>query len=424
MGSWWSYWPKKYKYSQNILFPLPKFLYKATLWYNAPVNNKISYVPNIGLNAHLLSLKQSYRSAGISWYIYNLLINLPTANPNHLYTAFLSDRQFQTKGHKNIITQHSRWPTTKPLLRIAWEQTMLPLILAKQKINLLHAMAFVAPVVMPCPFVITIYDLSFLHYPKAFKTINRFYLSTFTRHSTKQAKAIITISESTRQDVIKAFNIAPHKVHTIYCGVDNSFKPLATAQINAFKAKHGLPDKFIFRLGTIEPRKNVEGVIKAYAAWKAKDKQVPKLVIAGGKGWYYQQVFDLIETLNLTDSVIFPGYLPQQDLPLWYNAATLFVYPSFFEGFGLPVVEAMACGTPVITSNISSLPEVAGESALLINPTDINALSEAMQTVWYTPNLAQTMRQQGFIQAAKFSWAKAAAQTAQIYQQTLFPKTT
>ncbi len=372
---------------------------------------------HIGLNAHLLSLKQTYRSAGISWYIYNLLTHLAQVEAGFRYTAFLSDSQFQT--HSGLSVQRSRWPTHKPLFRILWEQTVLSLALKKAKVDLLHALAFVAPVAAPLPFITTIYDLSFIRYPKAFRPHNRWYLNTFTRQSAKRAKAIIAISESTRQDVIQAFGVSPDKVHTVYCGVDPVFKPLPASEIAAFKAKKGLPEKFILRLGTIEPRKNVEGVIKAYAFWRKQDKTAPKLFIAGGKGWYYQQVFQLVEELGLSEHIVFPGYLPQEDLPLWYNASDLFVYPSHFEGFGLPVLEAMACGTPVITSNVSSLPEVAGEAGILLHPTDTEALNQAMQTVFRNANLARDMRQKGLVQAAKFNWRKTAAQTAQIYRQTL-----
>lgn len=373
--------------------------------------------PQIGLNAQLLSLAQNYRSAGISWYIYNLLTHLSAMQPAWRYRVFVGDKTFQ--GQSPLTLQQTNWPTHNPLVRIAWEQACLPYYLKREKINLLHALAFVAPLGVPCPFVTTVYDLSFMRYPNAFKPFNRFYLSTFTRYSSKRAKAIMTISESTRQDVIHFFGISPAKVKTIYCGVDPSFKPLSQATIADFKAKQGLPEKFIFRLGTIEPRKNVEGLIKAYAIWQTREAQAPPLFIAGGKGWYYKQVFQLVEALGLTDKIIFPGYLPQEDLVFWYNAASLFVYPSYFEGFGLPVLEAMACGTPVITSNVSSLPEVAGDAARLIDPDDIEQLSEAMQEIFYQPALIQHLIEQGLQQAACFSWDKTAQETVAVYKRVL-----
>ena len=275
------------------------------------------------------------------------------------------------------------------------------------------------PLFIRCPFIVTIYDLSFIHYPELFQPLKRWYLRTFTQASAKRAKAIITISESTRQDVIRFFEVAPAKVKTIYCGADEAFRPLPPAKITAFRAKYSLPDQFILRHGTIEPRKNVLGVIRAYAAWRNRDSNVPPLFITGGKGWYYQQVFDLVEALNLREHIIFPGYIPQDEMVLWYNAASMLVYPSFFEGFGLPVLEAMACGTPVITSNASSLPEVAGSAALLIDPHQIDALREAMETLFRGSDLQISLRQAGLEQARQFSWSKAAVETLALYNNIL-----
>lgn len=372
--------------------------------------------PHIGLNAQLLSLKQNYRGAGISWYIYNLLRQLD-ATAAFRYTVFLQDREFQAGA--SLQLKYSAVPTTRPVARILWEQLRLPTALKQTGVDLHHAMAFAAPVAVPCPFVTTIYDLSFKHFPEAFRPFNRLYLDTFTKYSAKRAKAVITISESTRQDVLQFYDIAPEKVHTVHCGVDEAYQPLSSAQIDAFRARQSLPSQFVFFLGTLEPRKNILGLIEAYAAWRTREKEVPKLFIGGGKGWYYNQVFQLVDTLGINDNVIFLGYLPSDDLPLWYNAATMLVYPSQFEGFGLPVLEAMACGTPVITSNVSSLPEVAGDAAWLVDPSNSAALSEAMQQLYSNEDLQHSMREKGLYQGKKFSWRKTAEETNQIYRKAL-----
>jgi glycosyltransferase involved in cell wall biosynthesis len=379
---------------------------------------------HIGLNAHLLSLSQSYRGAGISWYIFNLLKNLASVSPDFLrYSAFLSDRAFAAEG-ANLALRFSRLPTQRPVVRIFWEQILQPLVLRQAKVDLLHAMAFVAPLVGPPPFVVTIYDLSFLRYPDAFRPFNRWYLTHFTTQSVKRARAVITISESTRRDVIDFLGVSPERVHTIYCGADDSFRPLPAAEVAAFKMQQGLPDRFVLYLGTLEPRKNVEGLVRAYARWRQRDPQAAPLVVAGGKGWYYQQIFKLVESLNLTDSVRFPGYVPQPELPLWYNAATLFVYPSHFEGFGLPVLEAMACGTPVITSTVSSLPEVVGTAGAgcLVDPTDHEALAEALARLMGDAEQRLTMAEHGLVQAANFRWQKSARETVAVYQKVLSAK--
>lgn len=376
---------------------------------------------HIGLNAQLLSLSQSYRGAGISWYIFNLLQNLAPVSPDFLrYSAFLGDRAFAAQS-TGLALRFSRWPTQRPVARILWEQLIQPLALRQAKVDLLHAMAFVAPLTAPPPFVVTIYDLSFLRYPDAFRPFNRWYLTHFTARSVRRARAVITISESTRRDVIDLLGVPPERVHTIYCGADESFRPLPAAEVAAFKSRQGLPDTFVLYLGTLEPRKNVEGLIRAYARWRQREPQAPPLVVAGGKGWYYQQIFQLVETLNLTDTVRFPGYVPQDQLPLWYNAATLFVYPSHFEGFGLPVLEAMACGTPVITSSVSSLPEVVGAAGAgcLIDPNQPAALAEAMAGLLADADQRMAMRAAGLAQAAQFRWEKSARETVAVYQKVL-----
>lgn len=373
----------------------------------------------IGLNAHLLSLSQSYRGAGISWYIFNLVKNLARVSPDFLqYSAFLSDRAFQ---EPSLRLHFSRLPTQQPLVRIFWEQCIQPVVLRRARVDLLHALAFVAPVAAPCPFVVTVYDLSFLRYPEAFRPFNRWYLSRFTAHSVKRARMVIAISESTRQDVINFLGVPPERVQTVYCGVDQNFCPLPEADITAFKKARRLPDAFILFLGTLEPRKNIDGLIRAYAGWRERDRTAPPLILAGGKGWYYTQLFKLVESLNLTESIRFPGYIPQKELPLWYNAASLFVYPSHFEGFGLPVLEAMACGTPVITSTVSSLPEVTGSAgaARLVDPADIGALAEAMAQLMSQPDLRASMSAQGLSRAAGFRWEKTAQETVAIYQSVL-----
>lgn len=373
---------------------------------------------HIGLNAHLLSLGQSYRGAGISGYMVNLLRNLARVSPDFYYSAFLSDRAFK----EPLLNLHvSRLPTRQPLVRIFWEQVVQPVALRRAGVDLLHALAFIGPLAAPCPFVITVYDLSFLRYPAAFRPFNRWYLANFTGYSVKRARVIITISDSTRQDVIDFYHAPPERVQTIYCGVGDHFRPLPAAEVSAFRARQGLPDSFILFLGTLEPRKNIEGLIRAYARWREQQPGAPPLVIAGGKGWYYARIFELVEQLDLARAVLFPGYVPEEDKPLWYNAAALFVYPSLFEGFGLPVLEAMACGTPVVTSTTSSLPEVTGTTgaACLVEPADTESLALAMAQVMGQAGQRAAMAEQGLARAAEFRWEKTARETVAIYRKVL-----
>ncbi len=372
----------------------------------------------IGLNAHLLSLTQTYRGAGINGYIYQLLRRLPEMDAGALplcYRAFLHDRAFEAPAGLDV--QYSRWDTRRPWKRIAWEQTRLAAL--SGSLDLLHGLAFAAPLAARCPTIVTVHDLSFLRFPEAFHRANRAYLTLFTQLSTRRATRVIAVSESTRRDVIALCGVPGERVITIPNGVDEAFHPADAAEIEEFRRNRRLPERFILYLGTLEPRKNLETLIDAYAGLRAADKAVPKLVIAGGKGWFFETIFARVAELGLRDEVLFPGYVPGTELPWWYRAAELFAYPSRFEGFGLPVLEAMACGTPVVTTTSSSLPEVAGDAALLVDPDDTTALTAALGRLLTDSQLRTDLRTAGLRQAARFSWMRTAAQTAQVYRDVL-----
>jgi glycosyltransferase involved in cell wall biosynthesis len=286
-------------------------------------------------------------------------------------------------------------------------------------VDLIHEVAFVGPIVAGRPFVVTVHDLSFLFYPHGFRALNRIYLRIFTRLSVQRARRIIAVSESTKRDLVENYRLSPGKVDVVHNGVDTSFRPLPVAQVAAFRSERGLPESFILFVGTLEPRKNVTRLIEAYARLPGAK---PPLLLVGGKGWLYDELFARSEELNLTDQVRFVGYVPAEELPLWYNAAELFVYPSLYEGFGLPPLEAMACGTPVITSATSSLPEVVGMAGLLVDPTDVEALSAAMRRTLSDKNLQTEMQRAGLEQARAFSWRRTAQQTVGSYRRALQPR--
>ncbi len=369
---------------------------------------------HVGLNAHLLSLTQTYRGAGINGYIYHLLRHLPevSADEGLTYTAFMFEPAFAPPAGLQVL--RSRWDTRSPWRRIVWEQSRLARL--AQHLDLLHGLAFAAPLLAPCPTVVTVHDLSFMRFPDAFRTGNRVYLTLFTRLSTRRAARVIAVSESTRRDVIALCGVAPEKVVTVYNGVDAAFCPADPQAVASFRRAKGLPERFILFLGTLEPRKNLGVLLHAYAGLRARLKHAtPKLVIAGGKGWFYERILAEVDVLGLADDVFFPGYVPAEELPWWYRAAELFVYPSRFEGFGLPVLEAMACGTPVITTTSSSLPEVAGDAAILVDPDDVAGLTDALERLLSAAELRASLRAAGLHRAARFSWSRTAAETACVY---------
>jgi glycosyltransferase involved in cell wall biosynthesis len=380
----------------------------------------------VGLNAHLLSLTQSYRGAGINGYIYQLLCHLPVGKeedrpgtPHFSFTAFLHDSTFAAQP--GLAVSRSRWDTSSPWRRILWEQTSFAAL--SREMDLIHGLAFAAPFASGCPTVVTVHDLSFLRYPGAFRPFNRYYLSLATRASTRRATRVIAVSASTRQDVINLIGVAPEKVVVVPNGVTAEFHPADPVEVSAFRQRMGLPERYILFLGTLEPRKNLVRLIEAYSLLHTRGQitaaSIPPLVIAGGKGWYYQEIFSRVTALGLAGKVTFPGFVPAGDLPWWYRGADLFVYPSLFEGFGLPPLEAMASGTPCITSRASSLPEVAGDAAILVDPEDVEQLADAMHRVLATPDLAGHLRAAGISQASRFPWEHTAAETRAVYRSAL-----
>jgi glycosyltransferase involved in cell wall biosynthesis len=371
---------------------------------------------HVGLSAQLLSLGSGYRSAGITWYIYHLLCHLPEVDPELRFTVFTSERQYEPPP--GLAMQWSRLPTRRPAVRIIWEQLLQPSVARRAALDLIHGLAFVGPIGSACPFVVTVHDLSFLFYPRSFRVVNRLYLRLLTRLSMQRARRVVAVSASTRRDVIRYYGVAEEKVDVVYNGVDQAFEPFPEDQVAAFRARHGLPERFILFVGTLEPRKNVARLIRAYAQLPGRR---PPLMLVGGRGWLYDDVLRLVEELGLTPDVHLIGYVPADDLPWWYNAAELFVYPSLYEGFGLPPLEAMACGTPVVASTSSSLPEVVGDAGLLVDPADTAGLTAALNTGLTNASTRARLRAAGLARASQFTWQATAHGTADTYRRALEP---
>jgi glycosyltransferase involved in cell wall biosynthesis len=301
--------------------------------------------------------------------------------------------------------------------RIAWEQVVLPILVSRDRLDVLHCPLNVLPIASRVPVVLTIHDLTFMRYPDRFHPTKQRYLATFTRYAARHASRIITDSAATRTDVIDAFRVNPDRVEVVYPGVDSDFRPHDSGgeAHTAFRTQMGLPGRYVLYLGTLEPRKNVDRLIRAFAQL-IRDGLPHSLVLAGGRGWDYAAIDRAIVDEGISDRVIIAGYVRRQDQPLWYSAAELFVYPSQYEGFGLPVLEALSCGTPVVTSNSSSLPEVVGRAGITIDPTDETALADAMRAVLTDHVLAMRLRDAGPAQASSFTWESAAAGCVRAYR--------
>jgi len=373
---------------------------------------------HIALNAHLLTAQAGYRSAGINGYIYNLLRALPDADPNLRYTVFAGP-QGDPPEHARMAVRRARWRTERPARRILWEQIAQPFAVQRAKPDLLHGLAFVSPVLNRVPSIVTVYDLSFVHYPERLPASRRLYLRLLTRWSCERARRVIVISRSTAHDLTGIFGIPAHKIDVALPGVSELFVPLPEAEVAAFRAEKSLPERFILFLGTLEPRKNLPVLLRAFAQLPAAERETVHLVLAGGRGWMTDEIFATIERHDLGATVHLPGYVPGDELPLWYNAAETFVYPSIFEGFGMPVVEAQACGTPVIVSSVSSLPEAAGDAGVQLPPDDVGAWADALHRAISDLAWRADMRARGIAHAAGFTWARTAAQTVASYRAAL-----
>lgn len=285
-------------------------------------------------------------------------------------------------------------------------------------VDLFHATDHLLPRLSRVKSVFTLHDLAFRFYPETHTSLNRWFLTLMMSRFLRAADQVVADSECTKRDAVHLYRLDEAKIKVIYGGVNPRFRPADPQEIEAVRARYGLPECLILSVGTIEPRKNLTSLVDAYRALRHRGAEF-KLVIVGKKGWLYQSFFRRLRELGLEDEVIFPGFMPDEDLPALYSAADLFVFPSLYEGFGLPVLEAMACGVPVITSNTSSLPEVAGEAALLVDPNSVEELTSAMRSVLESKQLRDELRAKGPKQAAKFSWESAARETLAIYASIL-----
>lgn len=271
-----------------------------------------------------------------------------------------------------------------------------------------------------CRQIITFHDLSFHWHPEFFSLKRRIW-HHFVSPKIKAQKAdgIIAVSCSTRNDLVRLYNLEERKIKVIYSGVLKKFKPRdrENSVVVKVQKKYNLDPPFILYLGTIEPRKNLVGLILAFNKLKQKGYSCYKLVIAGKPGWLYQDVYKLASKCQARRDIIFTGFIKDQDKPYLYNLAEVFVYPSFYEGFGFPPLEAMASGVPVVTSNISSLPEVVGEGGLLVDPYNINEVTTALELLLADSSLREYFQKKGLAQARKFNWQKTARQTLNFFEQ-------
>ncbi len=287
---------------------------------------------------------------------------------------------------------------------------------ALPSVDIFHATEHLLPPLKNAKSVFTLHDLIFQFFPEFHLPLNRWFLRNAMPHFLRRADAIIAVSECTKWDAVRLYRVPPEKITVIYEGVNPALRPATDPNvIAAARARYAHNQPFLLFLGTIEPRKNIPALVDALQALRARGFS-HRLLIAGRRGWLYQDVFEHVRQAGMESEVDFLDYVPDVDLPALFAACDAFVFPSLYEGFGLPPLEAMACGAPVVCSNTSSLPEVVGEAALGVNPRDPGEIAAAVERVIHDERLRAELRAKGLVQAAKFSWERAARETIAVYE--------
>ncbi len=367
---------------------------------------------HIGIDAHAIGAQQG----GNETYIRNLIVALAELDQKNQYTLYFSVAQAAAAWRNRYANFSVRQlPPPTPLVRVP---LALALELRRRPVDVLHVQ-YTAPPFCPVPVVTTIHDLAFEHLPETFTRRGKAQLRLTVRRTARQAAQILTVSEFSRQDIIKTYRLPPERITVTHNGCEAQFTPQPTSEGEAEKIKHkfGIARDYLLAVGSVQPRKNLLRLLRAYVLLREQQPSFQlQLVIVGRQLWLYKEVLREIKQQNFATDVIVTGYASDEDLPALYRSAVALVYPSLFEGFGLPPLEAMACGTPVITSNCSSLPEVVGKAALLVNPYEA---ADITQTIWKLAQdvpLRAQLREAGIEQARQFTWRAAAEKTLAVYQ--------
>ncbi len=361
------------------------------------------------------------RHTGVEEYTLNILRELTKHKEDDFflfYNAFLKvNFENEVLNNKNVLLKDFNVPNKFLDMFLLLNSPKFDKLLGG--VDVFFSPHFLAaPLSKNCRKITVFHDISFLHYPEFFSLKKRYW--HFLQNPKKQAKysdKIIAMSESTKNDIVNFYNIKEEKISVIYSGVDESFKPVSkdNPNLNRVKEKYNLPNNFILYLGTIEPRKNIIGIIEAFEA--VREKKKISLVISGTFGWLFDDIIKRAKSSKFSEDILFVGFINQEDKIYLYNLAKIFVYPSFFEGFGFPPLEAMACGVPVVVSNCSSLPEVVGDAGIMIDPYKPSEIAEALDMILEDEGLSDILKQRGLKQAEKFNWEKTGEETIKILKE-------
>src|SRR5687767_2737787 len=351
--------------------------------------------------------------SGVGYYTENLLSSIMRTAPEHDYVLFTNremNGSWRRLGNERLYDRR-HFP-----VRALWMQAVLPGSLRDVRPDVCHFTNYLAPLSCDCPQIVTIYDMTVFITPRYHHFKKLVLDRTLIPRVARRADAIITVSNSARYDILRHLKVPREKVKVIAGGVSSHFRPVDDqAQLDAVRSKYGLHQPFILYVGTIEPRKNLTRLIQAFSDLK-KSGLPHKLVIVGQQGWQVGPIFAEVERLGLAKDVLFTGYVPLEELPALYSLCESMAFPSLYEGFGLPVLEAMACGAAVVTSRSSSLIEVAGEAALLVNPLSVDEIADSLRRLHRDPDLRAELRQHGIARSSQFTWEAAARSTLDLYE--------
>lgn len=355
---------------------------------------------------------------GAGNYIVNLVRTLGQVDSTNEYVVFGKSAHepdlLPNGGTSNVRFIRQDFPGRGA--RLAWEQVGLPRQVRALRLDVLHSPHYTMPLRHAARSVVTFCDMTFVLHPDLHERVKRIFFPTMMRLSARRADRLIAISESTRDDLVRMWGVDRSRVTAIPLAADAEFHPRSQEEITEACGRYGLrPGGYILYVGMLEPRKNVDRLVEAFGT-VADQLSGIDLVIAGRRGWMYEEIFARVEALGLRDRVRFTGYVVSEDLRALYSGARLFAYPSKYEGFGLPVLEAMSCGAPVVTTNVSSMPEVAGDAAILVAPDDVAGLAAALLRVSGDHALRDDLRCRGLARAKTFSWERCAHETIAVYK--------
>lgn len=354
-----------------------------------------------------------YRGTGIGTYTYQLLKNLEEVDPSNEYYLFWpgDDYDFLKRGPMVKVEE------VGPKKDLFWEEVHIPTRLSEEGVEIYHVPqnGIGLPKRKTGKYIVTVHDLIPYTMPE---TVGKGYLRIFLEQMPRiveQADMIITVSEYSKRDVVRYFNIPPEKVVVTHLAPEDFYRPLPSAEVNQLLTKYQLQPGYILYVGGFSQRKNIPAIVRAFAKIKNEISERYRIVIAGSPGRATDEVKEIASSLGVEDRVDFPGFIPVEEMAHLYNGAKLFVYPSYYEGFGLPPLEAMACGVPVITSNVTSIPEVVADGARMVAPDDIDGLALEMLELLTDEEAWLDQQRRGFARVAQFDWRKTAAQTLQAY---------